>query len=348
MAMARRCKRPAPAPESIQSIGLLLFGAIGDAILASALCGTLRTRFPNVRLIGMVTLSNRAVADILAGFDEILVMPVTRPFSAARLLRQHRLDVVIDCSQWARIGAFVARLSGARFSIGFRTPGQFRHFGYDGIVLHSSGRHEVQNFLALGAVLGAGEDGRPRVRQLPSENPSALSERFVVFHPWPSGTRSEMREWPIDRWVALARLVRTRGYDIVITGGPADVQASGELARRAGLKESTVLAGKTTLKDAVGVLCGASAVVSVNTGIMHVAAALDRPLVALHGPTNARRWGPLSKRAIAVGPGPECGCGYLNLGYEYPPDPPDCMGKIGVSEVWGALKPILSDLRQVS
>jgi ADP-heptose:LPS heptosyltransferase len=81
--------------------------------------------------------------------------------------------------------------------------------------------------------------------------------------------------------------------------------------------------------------------VSVNTGIMHISALLERPTLALHGPTNPRRWGPLGKTAVVIGPGPECGCGYLNLGFEYPRSPPDCMARISVEEVLARLGTML-------
>jgi ADP-heptose:LPS heptosyltransferase len=74
---------------------------------------------------------------------------------------------------------------------------------------------------------------------------------------------------------------------------------------------------------------------------MHLAALLDVPMVALHGPTNPQRWGPLGRAAAVAGPGPECGCGFLNLGFEYPASPPACMERIDVSEVARLLRPML-------
>jgi len=76
----------------------------------------------------------------------------------------------------------------------------------------------------------------------------------------------------------------------------------------------------------------ARATVSVNTGIMHMAACCDAPVVGLHGPTNPLRWGPLTARAHNHAP-QGMGCGYLNLGFEYPALPPDCMGAIAPEDV---------------
>src|SRR5262249_40180474 len=95
----------------------------------------------------------------------------------------------------------------------------------------------------------------------------------------------------------------------------------------------STLASHTGLPDAALEIARAAAVVCVNTGTMHLAAALDRPLLALHGPTNPLRWGPLSDHAIVVEPPSASGCGYLNHGFEYPINPPDCMAMITVDNV---------------
>ncbi len=84
----------------------------------------------------------------------------------------------------------------------------------------------------------------------------------------------------------------------------------------------------------------AQAVVSVNTGIMHVAAVLGASVIGLHGPTSARRWDPLGPASTALVS--DCpGCGYLNLGFEYPRHPPPCMEQLPVAKVLAALEEVL-------
>jgi ADP-heptose:LPS heptosyltransferase len=101
------------------------------------------------------------------------------------------------------------------------------------------------------------------------------------------------------------------------------------------------LAGQADLAETAMEIARAAAVVCVNTGVMHLAAALNTPLVALHGPTNPVRWGPLSADAITVAPPSDSGGGYLNLGFEYPANPPDCMAAITLEEVLIGLRKAL-------
>ncbi|MBV8400732.1 MAG: glycosyltransferase family 9 protein [Acetobacteraceae bacterium] len=95
------------------------------------------------------------------------------------------------------------------------------------------------------------------------------------------------------------------------------------------------MAGRLGLAKTTALLAGSRLVVAVSTGILHLAAALDVPVVALYGPTNPDRWGPLSKKAIVVVPeGVESG--YLHLGFEYPDRPLECMRFISVDSVLDA------------
>ena len=75
-----------------------------------------------------------------------------------------------------------------------------------------------------------------------------------------------------------------------------------------------------------------------------MAAAIGVPLVALHGPTNPKRWGPVSSHAINLVPEPvpdDVRVGYLNLGFEFPPDAEDCMKFIPVEKVLDASRTLL-------
>jgi len=74
---------------------------------------------------------------------------------------------------------------------------------------------------------------------------------------------------------------------------------------------------------------------------MHLAAILGRSLVALHGPTNPARWGPLTSGSaipVILGPGTSEGGAYLHLGSEYPKEPVYLMDQISPDAVIRALK----------
>ncbi len=345
--LGRRRRVPPVAPRRV---AVSVLGAIGDTLLASAAVLDLRQAFPDASFTLVASVSNRAIASLLPMFDNVITVPVNRPDRAARLLRARRFDLMIDCNSWVRISAIHAVFAGC-YTVGFRTSGQARHFAYDAVVDHSPDRHAIDNFRALLRPLNIESTSRPQVVLTPDDSIAAAPYSSVpgtigtvVFHPVAGGGRGAMREWPDAYWVQLAGELRRLGYAIVISGGPADAaRASGlvALAARSNVDIQSA-AGMLSFPQLAALLSQAAGVVSVNTGVMHLAAAAGARLVALNGPSNVKRWGPLSDHAINLCPeGFEHG--YLYLGYEYPRDAPNCMVGIRPGAVFDALRSVMGN-----
>ncbi|HTS10141.1 MAG TPA: glycosyltransferase family 9 protein [Candidatus Eisenbacteria bacterium] len=330
-------------PRAFSSLGLLQTAAIGDTVLMAGILSDLRRSFPKVRIILFAGPSNYEIARLLAGPDEVVRLPVTKLPQAVRVLRGRRVDVLCDFGPWPRVNAICAALSGAGFLIGFETPGQYRHYVYDRTVHHSSRVHEVENQRALVRCLGVESKTLPRLA-VDGDLPEVLAPNtYVAFHGWSAGYRGYMKEWPEEHWLALAEAVSSLGYEVVLTGGPADHDRAEALASR--LKSlsgghSLSFAGKTDLTETIRILKHAVAVVSVNTSVVHLAAAVGTPVVSINGPVNGTRWGPLGPNAVSVdSEGPDCG--YLDLGFEYDGHRDDCMAAIKPDLVFETLMNLL-------
>ena len=101
------------------------------------------------------------------------------------------------------------------------------------------------------------------------------------------------KQWPIAYFHELAKSAIESGYQIWVLGGPKDA-SDGEIITK-GLGEfAHNLCGKTQLVDAIDLLAAAEKAVSNDSGLMHIAAALDRPLIALYGSSSAHFTPPLS------------------------------------------------------
>lgn len=335
--------RRLPLPQAPRAIGLLCFGALGDLLLLSSLVDGVRKAIPDARIVLIGSGTNRALAPLL-DVPEFVTLAVSRPDKALSDLRALNLDLVLDSTQWARLPALLCALSGIP-SVGFETPGQKRHYCYSRCVTHRNDEHEVDNFRALAKPCLDIPATRPRL-VVSDESRAYITElglcRYVVLHPWPSGIKSDLKQWPTQNWVALARYLGSRDITVAITGAPVDAPASTVLSEAIGAAARVEnFAGKFSLSQTAALLEAAACVVSVNTGVMHMAATFDLPLVALHGPTNPLRWGPLSDMATDCRPSAK-NCGYLNLGFEYPENPPDCMGSISPEAVITAVEAALA------
>ena len=111
----------------------------------------------------------------------------------------------------------------------------------------------------------------------------SLPERYAVLCPG-------AEYGPAKRWPYFAELAARLGTPAVVLGSHGDAAAADGIA-------GTNLVGKTTLDEAIDLLAGAELVVSNDSGLMHVAAALERPLVALYGSSSPEKTPPQSASA---------------------------------------------------
>jgi heptosyltransferase-3 len=302
-----------------------------------------RLFFPEQHIVFFCGSQNIAAASLIPGPDELVLVDLLKPLETIRRMRSQHLDILLDFSSWQRLTAFYSLMSGARFTAGFRTAGQYRHRGYDRLTEHTRNRHEVDNFRALLLSVGITEYQSPGIVPPAVPKPELLTrgKEIVVFHLWPAGVRSHTREWPEDRWIALAKRLASDPDEgetlFVITGSAADLVRSGPFAQKlrgVGL-DAEAFVGADGFASLCQILLHARLVVSVNTGVMHLAAILGAPTISLNGPTNNDRWGPVGPRAIGV-QAPGEGCGYLHLGFESSNGVTDCMQRIDVDMVLAA------------
>jgi heptosyltransferase-3 len=348
--------------QSLRRVGVMCSPALGDTLLFSGPLQDLRrhletnSRTPSgerAEIVHICMRENLAAAELLPGSDRRLVIDLQRPDQSIARLRAEKLDLLIDFTPWQRVTALHTLLSGATLTAGFESAGQHRGAAYDLTVEHRKDCHELENYRALLGVVGVASHAAPAVAEVDagdrawqaqwtaslfggSAEAVRAGEPWVVLHPWAAGTQSWRREWPLENWATLAlRLTeQSPGRSFVVTSGPADrpgvVALVSELHRR-GLRAAGFF-GVHGLHSVVALLRRASLAVSVNTGIMHLAAILGTPTVGLSGPTSNLRWGPLGPNACGIGPVDGSG-GYLHFGFEYPSATEDVMMKISVDQV---------------
>jgi ADP-heptose:LPS heptosyltransferase len=314
-------------------------------LLVTALLSGLRKALPEAEIEVITSKANAAVVPLLPEGIASVSFSVTDIRGMISHIRAARYDILIDTAQWARISALVGAASGAGRTVGFSTPGQHRHYAFDHVVPHRSDRHEKDNFLALGRALFPALTGDPEIRvpERPSHACKDLPDSKVIFcHMWPAGLLSHLKEWPAEYWSELAVSLAETGYTVLFTGEPQDASATEAFLKQhvpaAYLEKKFIrsIAGKINLSDLAYCLRRAEAVVSVNTGIMHLAAIAGAPTVALNGPTNPLRWGPSGPKTCALLPG-KGRSAYLNLGFEYGDTTENVLRHLPVAAVRDAL-----------
>lgn len=130
-----------------------------------------------------------------------------------------------------------------------------------------------------------------------------LDARIACF--CPGAEYGPAKRWPASHFAALASRLSAAGYAVWVVGS-AKERGIGEEIRVASADAAVNLCGNTTLDEAVVLLSCAAVVVSNDSGLMHVAAALDRPMIALYGSSSPGFTPPLSGHARIVSIGVPC------------------------------------------
>jgi len=337
--------RPRRLPH-FRRIGILASPTMGDTLLSSAAVLDIRQNQPDAQILYFAFKENLEAAKLLPAVDEIVRVEVGNMLHTVRSMRNRKLNILFDLTPWQRLTAFYTAMSGAPLRIGFRSPGQHRHWNYDITAEHSSVVHELENYRSLLRAAGFRASKEPALC-LP--DPPTLSLGYgrdlVVFHPWANGDYGALREWPDDHWVALATRLRRPNTLFLITGAPSERPRSEQLAQKLVAAGGRAEPFVTThgLAGVARLLAASALVVSINTGIMHLAAIVGAPTVALNGPTATHRWGPIGPRALAVEPR-EGAHGFLNFGFEFAGNPSDCMHQILVEDVIQAVDKVAPGL----
>jgi heptosyltransferase-3 len=336
---------------------IIKFVALGDAVLLIPSLRAIRKKFPKAEIIFLGThLTGIFLHQFPEYIDQFITIDigklVRRPmyfWHTMGHIRSLQCDVAVDFEQWPRLSALFAAMSGAAVRLGFKTKGQYRHAAFTHVVDRDSSQHEVDNFLSLARFL----TNEPSTRALEIKVDDAALVRaqsflvkngrqkdvpVVVVHPG-CGTHGFPREWPPQNYAALLnRLNAEHEMLVVITGTRSEVDVMNAVSQA--VKRSQTMYMIDAHDDFVALLSMASLVISANNGAMHLAAALQVPQIALHGPTNAVQWGPLNARAVVIRSRcPKCPC--LDLGFEYHRQDGYCMEQLDVEEVYQNAKQIL-------
>lgn len=309
---------------------------IGDVVFTTPTFAALRDHFPGAELTYLV---EPAASDVVSGnpdLAEVLVAPRARgaggfvaDLSLGRTLARRRFDIAIDFHGGPR-ASLLTWLSRAPIRVGYEIAG--RGWMYTERVHRPRelrARHSVENQWDLLSALGV---PAPTPQQYPvvmPVQPGTLADvrarlaakavppdaRIVVVH---VSAGNPFRRWPIVSFAAVARALAVHAPDIhvVVTSGPSEVDAAGQVVEQARSGLDAVSAarigqyGDFSLAELRALLEDAALYIGGDSGPMHVAATSRVPMVSLYGPTLPARSEPWRDRALpmAAVEVPDLGC----------------------------------------
>jgi heptosyltransferase-2 len=307
----------ARAARSTRKLLIVAPAWLGDTVMASSLVTLLARTRPGVEIHVLAPPATAPVAERIPGVTVTHTLPVRHGElaigvrrAAGRALAAHAFEqAIVLPNSWK--SALCPLFAGIPRRTGWLGEARIG-------VLNDVRRLDVQRFprmverfAALGVDAGAPpprEIPRPalrtdRARASTLRRALGLASEASVLALCPGAEYGPAKRWPAQHFAVVAAHHAARGGEVWILGAAGDRESAGAIvagvapAARGRVQDLT---GRTTLHDAIDLLGETDCVVSNDSGLMHVAAALDRPLVAIYGSSSPEFTPPLSPHARVV------------------------------------------------
>jgi heptosyltransferase-2 len=330
---------------------------IGDAVMAQPLLQLLRRHDP----YGPIdVLAPAWVAPVWRAMEEVDSV-IEAPFRHGSLQLRERWKFARELKRRGYGAAYVLPNT-LKFALIPWLAGIARRVGYKGEsryglinVMHRDDRAAPRPMVSFYAALAGAPTAeyaqpsalpRPKLRVGAAEKAKALSDLgldggkpFVAFAP--GAEFGSAKRWPTTHFARLAHTIREEYPEaqIVLLGSAKDHDVCEEIAAQAAMTKN--LAGVTTLEQALALIAHADAVVSNDSGLLHIASALNRPVVALYGPTDPDHAPPFSDVAKSLSLRLSCSpCKQREcpLGHQH------CMKQLEPDMVWQPLRVMLEKI----
>ena len=319
----------------MKSILLIRYSALGDVVLATSVVAPLRAKYPGVRL---EWITDAAYAGLLEGVvDRVIPFSRKDPAGRAAVLRdvKGRFDLAIDLQNklWSVRVSRAAAPKRLRFVRRTTMQALGSLVGRD-VILDGAPATELYAKAAQLEQSGT-------VQLTVSAQAAARAQELIPEGSWVAvapGAAWETKRWPADRLAQVAARLKEDGHRIALVGGPMDGALLDVI--RAGCSPDVDLTAES-LPVLAAALGRVRLLIGNDSGLVHVAAAMGRPALALFGPTSVNRWGPrppgaaLSLR-LSCSPCTNHGSHVCPLGHH------DCLQKLEASAVLAEARRLLA------
>ena len=293
---------------SLNSICILRLSAIGDVCNAVAAVQAIQRMHPNVKVTWVIGKIEQMLLEGLPGV-EFIVFDKSQGSEAFKQLKQamvnRKFDILLHM-QVALRANWAARLIPAKRKIGFdwhRAKELHTVFTNERIKKQTEA-HVLEGFFAFAEKLGVSESEKHALQwdipvsdadktfanlHIPTKSVTERTRTLVIS---PAASKEE-RNWLPERYAAIADYAHHKGFNIVLCGGPSNVDKDlgAAILKHAQCPIKNLIA-QTNLKQMLALLANANIVLAPDTGPAHMAVSQKTPVLGLYGHSNPKRTGP--------------------------------------------------------
>lgn len=334
-------------PDRLRSILVASPNWLGDAVLALPALANLRRSFPGARISLLVRPWLSQLFQSSPFIDELVELPRKGELLwAATALRQRDYELALLLPNSFRT-ALISRLAGIPHRVGYVADGRGPLLTVGVCPTGGKALHQADSYLGLLQALKWDAWWRPTECLLPpgsdAEAEKLLTDLRLPSHALfigmtPGAAYGTAKRWPADRFAAAADLlIESLGATILLFGSQREASLTRAIRER--MRGTAIdLGGRTTLTELAGLLSRCAMLLTNDTGAMHLASALGIPCVALFGPTDPRRTGPLGSGHLVLHDPPACSpCRYRDCPIDH-----RCMQTLDVEGVVAAAEALLT------
>jgi heptosyltransferase-2 len=323
---------------------------IGDMVMAQSLFKTLREQHPSVLIDVLALAWTKPLLERMPEVNRAITMPIShgtfgwklRKKLGQELRSEHYDQAIVLPNSWK--SALIPWFAQIPMRTGWR--GEMRYGLLNDIrTLNKSALPMmVQRYVALAHPASQAEIAQVYPKPLMVANPLSNQFRFsqktrqkrLIL--CPGAEFGPAKQWPASHYAELANSLIKQDWQALILGSEADKGIANEIISKLDSESNSAiinLCGKTELSDAIDLLDTADLVVSNDSGLMHIAAALQKPLIAIYGPTSPDFTPPLSDTAHIIQIKVDCGPCFQR---ECPEKHHQCMQNITAQSIIETLK----------
>lgn len=335
--------------------------AIGDLVVTLPTIKALKKSFPSGYLAILVTPRVREVVEGFPYLDKIIYYDILGKdkgikglFKIISLLKNERFDLAIELDHYYRITSLITFFAGIKNRVGFDLPKQGRRGLFTIKVPYLVDVHEVEAFLETARVIGADISDKRLVEIWISDEDKKYVDKFlreegvteedflVGIHPG-TGISATSRRWAPEKFGKLADwLIKEKKVKVIFTGTTSELELINESIKFMSSKP-IIAAGKVSLKQFAELCSRCKLFICVDTGPLHIAAAMKTKVIGLYGPNTPLKWGPYGEGHITIYKNLDCSpCTKQYLGQVSKCKNPICMEKIEIEDVMKAVEECLT------